>query len=937
MKWWLLCLAVALAAFGQSQELKGAGELLRRLNAPPVIKPEESGGVTWPDLRAFEKDSAKMSAPDAVKGWITLVDRVLSEKPTDLGEPSVGFTDVVEVLPPPTTWHLLLQELKKRDQSVQRNRGLVLLGYVLTGTEAEQWDAIAKLQPRSGKEQLDKYWTFHESIAIIRGDADRLFHGLNRRLALGGTRDDSFAVSEILPLLGPQRTEQFLTDAFTKLQSSLQFTGDETKAFAVAVALKNAGRLKSPPWDLAESDNRLYYALLKRFPLTSEENVIRSKSNRVFELLLAGKEAEAMASGRELSTTEWQRLGYYEQTERVEAAGRQELVMNFFVKLMLARNDNSMWYDVMQLAHSLGKVKDILPVLEVQAARKDLSESESDSVRPALVDALLSVGRVDEAIKELRAHGKHSYTSGDLFGVATELHRDDLAEEGLKRRLAELDADFFGSDSTVGEIGQYLLQRGRVAEYEQLLFEQIDKRSREVVSGYQTSKVGDLLVKLAALYQRSGRNEDVLLLLDRAPGWGAQDLSGLISGSYTYEGGEIALVAARALAALGRKSEAENALILAMLQSPHRDSLFEVYIDLAGESALPFLERLCAGKPSAATALAWKGEVLRRLGRPEEAELALRAAVGAGAQPPYYGETGSRAYEMLAIVLDARGKTQEAKAARDRSASRKKLDEGNSLLAQGLRTHAAAAYREAVNLDPQYSVAHLCLAWALFGLGERVESQTHLLAALRHLEVFGESYLLSEMLAKGKHQRAAEGYLTDQLKTDPNLVAAHWAMGELRSVQKRRLEALGHYRRVAELQPDNAEALSNWLREAKFANLPRSEIRQIELRMVEKGFLGPSNNTSYMWLFATGEWSALEPVEVWEAINKGGGTIEVPDKVLTLTASAEAIRKATAAGLRPRNDLYSNLMRADAKNLTASRTVAQMPLVSEVARYIMEQ
>src|SRR5205085_2636117 len=108
-----------------------------------------------------------------------------------------------------------------------------------------------------------------------------------------------------------------------------------------------------------------------------------------------------------------------------------------------------------------------------------------------------------------------------------------------------------------------------------------------------------------------------------------------------------------------------------------------------GPSSLPFLDRLIARDPFDPRPLIWKAEILRTTGHPDAAESAARSALGVDPTDLVAENTGLKAGDVLAELLESRGKALEAEPYRRRARAFALAEEGDQLQAAGLTKRAA--------------------------------------------------------------------------------------------------------------------------------------------------------------------------------------------------------------------------------------------------------
>ncbi|MBI5016527.1 MAG: tetratricopeptide repeat protein [Deltaproteobacteria bacterium] len=141
----------------------------------------------------------------------------------------------------------------------------------------------------------------------------------------------------------------------------------------------------------------------------------------------------------------------------------------------------------------------------------------------------------------------------------------------------------------------------------------------------------------------------------------------------------------------------------------------------ANDEALALVDRIVSLRPDLPDAHNNRGNVLKELGRPEEAEAAYRRAIAL--QPEH-----AAAHNNLGVVLQGLGRLEEAiEACRSAAALAPANPDFPYNLGNALRRHsrlpeAAEAYRKAVALLPGHAQARQGLARTLLQLGRHAEA-----------------------------------------------------------------------------------------------------------------------------------------------------------------------------------------------------------------------
>ncbi|MCZ6600300.1 MAG: tetratricopeptide repeat protein [Acidobacteria bacterium] len=138
------------------------------------------------------------------------------------------------------------------------------------------------------------------------------------------------------------------------------------------------------------------------------------------------------------------------------------------------------------------------------------------------------------------------------------------------------------------------------------------------------------------------------------------------------------------------------------------------------------------------------------------------------------------------------------------------LNAGSVLLMQGENEQAVAAYRQALEIRPDYVKAENLLGVALTRLGELDEAEIHYRRALSgKLENLDAYSNLADLLVERGGVGEAEGLLHRALDLRPDDARTHFTLGNLLVRQERGEEAVEQYRQALAARPDYPEARQN--------------------------------------------------------------------------------------------------------------------------------
>jgi tetratricopeptide (TPR) repeat protein len=271
---------------------------------------------------------------------------------------------------------------------------------------------------------------------------------------------------------------------------------------------------------------------------------------------------------------------------------------------------------------------------------------------------------------------------------------------------------------------------------------------------------------------------------------------------------------------------------------PGEDKAYAVLIQYPPEQVLPFLDQLYARDRFEERPLIWKATILLRQGKLDEAETTIRLALKIdptdGEQPP--GDR-VRSYAVLAEILAAKGKTDDAAFFRNVVKSVRIAEEGDRLAGVGLTTRSLQRYAEAETLFADAYCVQWRLAERLRETGKIAEAQKHYQIAFERMpEQFGQMASLCfgcmGVFDSPDSRGAAETVLTRLAAQPPVRPTVHYLLGQLREAQERYNEAYAEYKKAVELDSNYLDAQEKMYGLRNKINLPPEEWSAIELRLL---------------------------------------------------------------------------------------------------------
>ena len=131
---------------------------------------------------------------------------------------------------------------------------------------------------------------------------------------------------------------------------------------------------------------------------------------------------------------------------------------------------------------------------------------------------------------------------------------------------------------------------------------------------------------------------------------------------------------------------------------------------------------------------------------------------------------------------------------------------GTALRGQGRLDEAVTTYERAIALQPDFPDAHYNLANTLLDQGKAAAAIEHFQVALQVVPGSAEVHNnLGIALAKNGKADQAMAEFRAALVADPGSAKAHRNLGDLLAATERRADAIGHLRRAAELAPGDAD------------------------------------------------------------------------------------------------------------------------------------
>ena len=671
---------------------------------------------------------------------------------------------------------------------------------------------------------------------------------------------------DLVTILGAAKAEPLVRQALLLPGAVVQeVSGAPTQELARKLALANVDQLHYPPWSLTASleGAPLYEALTKKFP--GDQDGRAYAIYYVIARVTQGKPDEAAKAAEGIDFSQVEDAG--EQATRL---GWGPQVYDFSHAFLKIHPESQLWNFYIDLAAQTGNAPEALAFVQSTAARADLSPAAREQVRSVLYRGLLAVDRVDEGIAELRAlikaekaapapappsmpdlttllrrggrsilsHAEDFLGPGEkmvgwdlqLARIGRLLKRDDLEKEGLDdavetaQKLSTNSTDpmaTFREGQAQSEVISYEVETGRYAQAEKALTAEMVAHSQTASKSFlrvPTFFDNQSAVQLATVYYQTGRWADIITLLEKYPGWGAADLVTVADKKTQLprrSTPSLGLMAARALAETGRTSEAVPILDYVLDTDAGDDAAYMLLLKIGQGDLVAKLDALYRRDQFQERPLIWKAVLLLQQGNVTAAEDACKAAITVD---PSDGEEGKgdrmRVYSVMADVCAAKKDDHQAGIFRNVVKAIRLSEDADDYYDAGLLTHAIGMYGQALGLFSDAYCIQSRIARQLAELGRLQEAAEHYRRAFELMPVsFGrlESHCFGcERAFAGKTAAdIAHQTFTDMMAKDPQKPQIPYLLGYLEKEQQQFPEAVAHFYKAAQLDPDYINAWKN--------------------------------------------------------------------------------------------------------------------------------
>lgn len=889
-----------------------------KLLPPESIKGNSLNPFAQPDAKTPSLTALVSSIPPPA-AWDTLKSRLA-------GLPTSGNSTQDTVL------RVLLAYLTRDKAGLDKGLAELKASLIMSGNQ-RFGDLRSDLQrPGIGKGGVPTVESFEAYLQSLQGERPK------GRINL--------LVPDLVEIAGEKRAEELILKSMAIPGISLRVpSGGKTLELAKRLATKRAELLTEPQWELVTglNDTELYEAMNNRFPekgarnksepeifqaveheyLSQDKDTPRNRAKVHYLLGLIGKNRvnDAEELSKKMEADEFKSTEFERRWHSFDKSRHARELNQWCRSVLTDRPELPLWKQCGLIATDSGDASKLAAILDAAILKPGLSLESRLVVQSRKVELLLAMDRADEAVELLRTIVKADDSKETpqarqtvakvklrmaprLLTLGRLLSRKELTEEGESLLMSLLGGgavQFSMTDMSSWEVRQAMdelidgyISNGQLAKAEQMTVAVIlstlsapEINANPIVRDMALSggAITAQLSRLAQIYDKAGRFDDTLALLEKSRWWGAADLMDVNDTTPS-----LAPVAARALHKSGRDAESAEILKWYLYAKPGDDAAYQTLTDMLGSPMIPWLDRLQLRDRFEERPLIWKAVLLKKEGKLDEAEIVVRQALKIdptdGEEPP--GDR-VRAYAVLAEILRAKGKPEDAAFFERVVQSVRLAEKGDKLTEAGLLRRSLGVYEQA---SAQFADAY-CVQWRL---AERLASIGDLAGAKKHYEIafermpeqFGQvAHFCFGCEGVFTHQQSvsvAEEVLTGAAKASPNKPQIHYLLGQLREAQGRKADAYTHFRRASDLDPQYLDA---WKAVYELRNdvfLSQSEMDDIALRMVR---LDPLNRHSSL---NHGEITDVKGL--WTIYQDMGADRRAPLKRLfTLTASKQEMEE----------------------------------------------
>lgn len=793
-----------------------------------------------------------------------------------------GLESAVNLLPAPAQWRALLQGARKSydDAPNQHNAAIYYLAARLNGDEAEQVAALRALyrivEPQfradvdksaitpddnyggngARRAALDRDKALAE-LLVDSPDIGQQQQGLRWQLQLGERLSGNMRVDvpDLVRRWGAARARTFLPEILRSRAQLQWYSAGKTANLARDLWMKNPALQKIPQAELAyasgEIDVPFALALLEKFaPKNARKDVNQENMDTRddtdsynYRNLQAGAigallKRDDFARASQLMAR-WNKQGWinaefsFSLYDNAATPAQQNARLNWMEATMNRYPALDWWHGYRNLALQAGQTERALGFVK---ARLNRPGGARGSLQSALSSLYLDAGEIEQGGALLAAQVAAGTRGNDGFesranNIAGLLRLTRVAPHAKWLAIARNGAqNLAGQSLAAGNGDGQIVQLADIAlqlhEQNQSVFA-AQMLAKVLVAGSQKPKedyydapsVRPALYALMVIYRDSNRAADALTLLENARGWGARELTPIL----TYQGEQqwggdktdvdfkarapLGELASWALARSNRRDKAVEVARATLERDAGNDGVYALLVGLQGQKALPFLEKLQKRDVYEERPLIWQAELKRRAGDyTRAAQLAQRAIEvdpSDGEQP-----RGDRlnAYSVLARVRRAQGNGAKADELQEAVRAIRLSETADKWRVAGVAPRAIALYRQSLGLFDNAYCVQSRLAVELTSQGEFAQAARHFERAYQLMPVsFGrmESHCFGceGVFGNTKSEPIAQRVFRQLEVAQPNNPKIQYLAGYWRQTAGKYKEATRYFQRAVKLDP----------------------------------------------------------------------------------------------------------------------------------------
>ncbi len=720
-------------------------------------------------------------------------------------------------------------------------------------------------------------------------------------------------------------------------------SGGETLALAKSLIKAHADKLIEPHWNLVTEpgDWELYEIMVKRFPEkkkdekgsdiflntpgyrrsygTHADDRRLAKIKYLLGLISENRIKEATTLADDMTATDFTGRNFKATWQSFEKMRYADELIEFCKATLKKHPELPLWNQCGVIASAGKKGGDLLRVITELAEREALNPDSRLGILERKVDLLLAMDEVDKATALLRklvnykadkASPQTKFAMASVkIGLASRmivlgdlLERPKLMKEGeekFNKLKAEFDQPMGNIDyrgfkkSPLKKLVDSRLKKKDYAGAEKIIIQAMESAVKESSkSGMSVTMrllrgggpIRELLIELATIYDKAGRHDEVLALLEKAPWWGVSDLINIVD-----EQRSLTPIVARALRTAGREKEAVEILKNHLYGYPEDDDVYMELVTVPEPSLKDWLDKLHLRDRFEERPLIWKAVILMEEGNLDEAEETVRRALKIDpTDGKQKGENRVRGYAVLGEILKLKGNKKDAAFFKGVVEAVRIAQKGDKFADAGLLKRSLKLYEEASDLFADAYCIQWRMAEKLSAMGDIKGARKHYEIAFRRMpEQFGRvasvCFGCQGVFTHQESRSAAERILTELSQTSPEKPQVHFLLGELRTAQGRKIEAFRHFKMAAELDHDYLDAWKKAYKLSSEAFVSKAEMEDIVLNMVK---LDPMNRHTSLYQIDTHDLKS-----VWEIYEKNfDPAFKIPEKLLELKASKEKMK-----------------------------------------------